>query len=142
MDWPTAVQEWAESVQLPDEANDHLFSPKDALSQPKKVADSFNAWEDLVWTKENALFLWTNMLRLIGHPNGAADRPEIWQLIVKTLSNVQHQLLKIRTSQHYDVEHLPPVYELVPWLLTLQIRVSTRRDFPLAQTWHWMHFVQ
>lgn len=118
--WPTVIQEWTESVNCLTKLLANLFSsPKDTHPQPKKVADSFNAWEDLVWTKENALFLWTNMIGLIGHPNDAVAKPETWLLIVKTISSIQHQLLRIRANQPYDAEQLPPVYELVPWLLDI-----------------------
>ena len=59
MNWLQSCKEWAESVNCLTKLLAGLFSsPKRHFrSIQEGFADSFNAWEDLPWTKENALVL-------------------------------------------------------------------------------------
>ena len=78
--------------------------------------DNFLMWVELGWVKENAVFLWKNMLRALGDIN-AISAPETHEVAMQCLASVTERLFALREAQPYCWRPLPPLYECALILL-------------------------
>ena len=106
------------SVLIKSQSNDTQRTLPHSLSEPMSVTklNEYSQWFDLDWTKSNAEFLWHNVLRVIGDINEISN-PELHSIAMKCVVSNWDILSCIRESQDFESEKIPPVYDIVPWLL-------------------------
>ncbi len=97
----------------------HLISPRYSLASfarsVDRTSDSFLAWHELKWTRDNVVFLWRNMLRALGDINNIEDAT-IHASAIGCLLDIVERMLAIREAQPYIWRPLPPIYEFATTL--------------------------
>lgn len=93
-----------------------LSAPLSAPALISSKSDSFLMWAEAPWTRENAIFLWRNMLRALGDLN-AIPIPDNHEIALNCLLTVLDRLFALREAQPYVWRPLPPLYEFATVLL-------------------------
>jgi hypothetical protein len=78
-------------------------------------AFDFASPQSLNLTKENALFVWKNVLCILGNPNQILS-PGIHSDAIKAVVNIYDMLALVRACQPYQGVALPPMFDTITWI--------------------------